>query len=106
MLKKSLRLPRELFKDLGTAPGFFHSSHFMMKAVSSPLGPRVGVSVSKKVSKKANIRNTIRRRAYSVIGELMPLMSKKLYLIVAKPKAELVKGKVLETELAELIKKG
>lgn len=66
---------------------------------------KVAVSVSKKVSKRAVVRNKIRRRAYSAIRELIPNFSDNLFLLVAKPGAEKVQGEKLKNELAELFKK-
>jgi len=106
MLKKSQRLSRDHFKNLGRAPGFFHSEHFLLRATDSPLGPRVGISVSKKVAKAAHLRNRTRRRAYAAVADLIPSLSKKLYLIAAKPGALSLKGDELKRELAELLKKG
>lgn len=106
MLKKSQRLKRDNFKNLQDARRFFHSEHFLLRAAESPLGPRVGISVSKKVAKAAHIRNRIRRRAYAAITPLIPNLSQKLYLIAAKPGAASAHGETLRAELAELLKKG
>lgn len=66
---------------------------------------KVAVSVSKKVSKRAVVRNRIRRRTYSAIRKLLPNLSNNLFLLIAKPRAENVRGEKLKNELAELFKK-
>ena len=106
MISKGKRLNRDLFKNLQGSRRFFHSEHFTLRTADSPAGTRVGVSVSKKVAKKAVMRNRIRRRAYSVIRDFLPNLPKSLFLIVAKPGAEMLKCEALRSELAELLKKG
>jgi ribonuclease P protein component len=105
MLKKSLRLDRTLMKDLGPRPRLFHTEHFMLRTAPSPLGPRLGISVSKKVSKSAVARNRLRRRAYAAVAELIPGLGRSLYLVAAKPSAAALKAETLKLELAELLKK-
>lgn len=106
MLLKKYRLSRDYFKNLLQSRRFFHSEHFTLRVAPSPSGPRIGVSVSKKVSKKAVIRNRIRRRVYSVLEDFLPSLEDKLFLIIAKPKADTIKGDALKQELAGLLKKG
>ena len=67
---------------------------------------RLAVSVSKKVSKSAVVRNTVRRRTYAAARTLLPSLGKKLFLVIAKPGVEMVKGEALLSELAGLLKKG
>jgi ribonuclease P protein component len=63
------------------------------------------VSISKKVSKKAVIRNRIRRRARPILRELTLGFTPATYMVVVKPGAENVRGLELRNELALLIKK-
>lgn len=106
MLKKSLRLDRALMKDLGPRPRLFHTEHFMLRTAPSPLGPRLGVSVSKKVSKSAVDRNRLRRRSYAAAAEIVPGLARSLYLVSAKPSAASLSVDALRRELADLLKKG
>ena len=62
---------------------------------------KVIISVSKKVSKSAVIRNTIKRRIRPIIKKLKLKPAK--YLIVAKPGAEKIKRKELEKEISGII---
>lgn len=106
MLPKSRRIPRQLWKSLLASGRYFNSEHFSLRVGSAENEARLTVSVSKKVSQKAVIRNKIRRRVYSATGELIPRLSRRLFLLIAKPGAEKIKGQNLKDELAELLKKG
>jgi ribonuclease P protein component len=106
MQKKSKRLTRRLFLNLRGPGRYFHTEHFSLRTAPSGDGARVGISVSKKISKKAVVRNRTRRRAYAAIAQVLPTLPKKLFLISAKPGAEDLKSTVLVDELAELLKKG
>jgi ribonuclease P protein component len=66
---------------------------------------KVVISVSKKVSKKATVRNLIKRRIRPIVKDLMPGLKSAEYFIVARPGADKVKGETLRRELAELFKK-
>lgn len=103
MLPKSRRIPRKLFKSLASGR-YFNSEHFSLRVAPSK-EVRIAVSVSKKISKKAVIRNKVRRRVYSMMYHLIPHLTNNLFLLVAKPGAEKIKGQNLKNELAELLKK-
>lgn len=105
MLSKNKRIPRKLFKPLLESKKYLNSQNFSLRMVSAN-EVRVAVSVSKKVSKKAVVRNKIRRRAYSIVREFIPQLSNKFFLLIAKPGAERVRGETLKNELGELFKKG
>ncbi|MBX4181451.1 ribonuclease P protein component [Candidatus Parcubacteria bacterium] len=62
------------------------------------------ISVSKKVSKKAVVRNTIKRRIRAILKEFKPSLKAAKYLLIVKPGAELVKGPELKSELGTLFK--
>ena len=62
------------------------------------------ISISKKVSKSAVIRNTIRRRIRPILQELSPRLKSSAYFIVANPGAEKIKGKELAKELLTLFR--
>lgn len=64
---------------------------------------KVVISVSKKISKKAVIRNRIRRRVRPIMREYIQSLKPAIYFIVAKPGAEKIKGKELENELKSLM---
>ena len=104
MLPKSSRIPRALFKPLLESRQYFNSAHFSLRVAPSDK-VRVAVSVSKKISKSAVVRNRIRRRAYSTLRPTLPHLPNRLFLLIAKSGVEKVKGQVLIDELAGLFKK-
>ena len=104
MLSKKERIPRELFTSF-RGGRLFHSSHFLLRQDLGGSSARIGVSVSKKVSKKAVVRNLVRRRAYSALAPLLPTLPSGMYVFSAKPGAQALKGENLSAELAELLKK-
>ncbi|MEK7461603.1 MAG: ribonuclease P protein component [Patescibacteria group bacterium] len=104
MLSKSKRISRTLFRSSSDSRKYYKSKYFLLRIGSSEDDVRVSVSVSKKISKKAVIRNKIRRRVYSVIREFLPKLSNNLYLLTARPGAEKVKGEELKIELLKLIR--
>lgn len=83
----------------------FHSIHFLLRKAPLEGKALFGVSVSKKISKRAVVRNTVRRRAYAALRPLVPQIGAGVYLFSAKPGADKVKGAFLAAELAELLKK-
>lgn len=78
------------------------SSHFSLQVRLSGT-VKVIISVSKKVSKSAVARNTIRRRIRPVMRELSPKLKTGIYLIVVKPGAEKLKSEELKSELESLV---
>jgi ribonuclease P protein component len=105
MLPKNKRIPRELFTSILKSRRFANSAHFSVRlGDSASKSARVAVSVSKKVSKLAVTRNTVRRRAYTCISPLLASLPAGLYLIMAKAGAEKIKGEALALELAGLLK--
>ena len=102
MLPKSSRIPRALFKPLLESRQYFNSEHFSLRVASSDT-VRIAISVSKKISKSAVVRNKIRRRAYSVFRNTISTLKPGLYLVVAKQNAQKMKGKDLENELKLLV---
>ncbi|MCR4279589.1 MAG: ribonuclease P protein component [Candidatus Zambryskibacteria bacterium] len=77
-------------------------NHFYLRTKPSPT-VRIIISVSKKVSKKAVTRNTIKRRVRAVMSKIKKDLKPREFLIVAKPSAENIKGKVLESEIKSLV---
>lgn len=107
MPPRSSRIPRKLLAGITKSSKRLFSRHFtiFLAPNQETQGPKVAVSVSKKVSKKAVVRNRVRRQAYNFINTILPQLPNKLFLISAKPGAEKLKFKDLSIELAELIKK-
>ncbi|MDQ3089723.1 MAG: ribonuclease P protein component [bacterium] len=107
MLKKGFRISRKDFPALLTSRHFLHSEHFSLRiSTSQDKHPHIGVSVSKKISKKASIRNTIRRRVYSVVFKYLKDLKPKTLLFVSKINGDKVKGKELQLEIEKLLTSG
>ncbi len=107
MLPKKRRISRALFSELLKERNFVYSEHFTLRFSFPKEGSisKVGVSVSKKVSKSAVKRNSVRRRVYTAISKILPQTSQGLFLLIAKPGAEKLKGDVLMKEMVELFNK-
>ena len=73
-------------------------SHFSVR-VSASDKVEVIISVSKKVSKKAVVRNSIKRRVRAVMRSLVKELKPAAYLIVAKTESQNIKGEELKNEL-------
>lgn len=76
-------------------------NHFYLR-LSLADKTRVIISVSKKVSKKAVIRNRIKRRVRAVMRDLIKNLKPGIYLVIAKSGAEKIKGEELKNELKSL----
>ena len=91
-----------------------HSEHLVLRALStrtvgeqSQINPsRIGISIGKKVSKKAVIRNRIKRQIHGAILQLLPrILDGWQIVIVVKPTAVECKYDHFLRELEELLKK-
>ncbi len=76
--------------------------HFYLRLKPSET-VRFIISISKKVSKSAVARNTLRRRIRPIVREFIPSLKPATYLIVANPSALHLKGQELERELKLLV---
>lgn len=105
MLPKNRRIERSLFSELLKTGRYANSAHFTVRfSPSYDSQAKIAVSVSKKVSKLAVTRNTVRRRVYAALSPILHTLPSYLFLIIAKPGAERVKGEELKIELKELFK--
>jgi ribonuclease P protein component len=105
MLSKTDRIPRKSFAELLERSSYSNSDHFSLRyRLSGESMPRVGASVSKKVSKSAVKRNTVRRRVYASIRPYLKVMPKGLFLFVAKAGSDKIKGEAMEKEIRTLLK--
>jgi ribonuclease P protein component len=104
MLSKKNRIPREMLSVVQKQRSSGNSLHFILLVGGGEKAPRFSVSVSKKVSKSAVVRNAIRRRVYTVLQSFVSVVSPNLYLIRAKSGAEGAKGEKLSQEIFSLLK--
>ncbi len=107
MLPKKSRIPREIFSELLVNSKYTNSPPLSLRYIlgSEFSHARIGVSVSKKVSKSAVVRNTVRRRVYSSIQNFIKELPKGMFLFVAKPGIEKIKGEKLKEEIKRLLEK-
>jgi ribonuclease P protein component len=87
------------------------SRHFILRAfpantnsATEPITTKIGISVSRKVSKKAVERNRIKRQIRTVFRTLLPRISSPwLIVIVVKPEAKECKYEHFLRELEKLL---
>jgi ribonuclease P protein component len=105
MLAKNNRIPRSLFGELLRSSHYVNSGGFSLRFSFADTynRPQIGISVSKKVSKSAVTRNTVRRRVYSLVHTILPRMKAGAYLFIAKPGAVSLKGESLNAELHNML---
>lgn len=77
-------------------------AHFYLRVVPADKITLI-ISVSKKISKKAVIRNRIRRRVRPILQKFVSNLKPATYFIIAKPGAEEIRGEILEKELKSLM---
>ncbi|MDB4939728.1 MAG: rnpA [Candidatus Doudnabacteria bacterium] len=107
MLKKTNRInkTRDLQKVYRSGKTL-HTPALVIKFVSGAK-TRVGMVVSKKVSKKAVERNRIKRALREKMRNGLPSLAPGDYMLVAKPTAASYKGKELSDQLqASLVRAG
>jgi ribonuclease P protein component len=102
MLPKRSRIPRELFSELLQSSKYAQSPHFTLRFRLGGETGRFGVSVSKKISKSAVTRNTVRRRVYAALYPSIQMFPKGLFLVVAKTGSPNIKGEKLQKEISNL----
>ncbi|MEK7642326.1 MAG: ribonuclease P protein component [Patescibacteria group bacterium] len=83
MLPKQRRIPRDLFGLLKKAKTFSNSIFFAKLAKYDGKQSRFSVSVSKKVAKKAVLRNKMRRLGYRILGENIEKINKPILLQIS-----------------------
>jgi len=77
-------------------------AHFYLRVTPAARATLI-ISVSKKISKKAVVRNRIRRRVRPILQKFISHLKPATYFIIAKPGAEEIKGEALEKELKSLM---
>lgn len=84
MLAKQQRLSREAFTQYFKIGKRFQSAYATL-IIASSTEFHGSVVVSKKVSKKAVVRNTLRRRVYAQLYKLNKKEIRGVYILVLKP---------------------
>lgn len=110
MLPKSLRLKLDAdFSRVYRKGSRTHSRNFLLTQSTNTLShPRFAVVVPKTVSKKATVRNLIRRQVHEVVAKTLTTSTKLSgmavdILISAKKGSETLTFEALSTELAPLL---
>ena len=90
MLSKTSRITRKEFPALSKGQGIRVFSGFFSCTLYPLEGKKVqtAVVVSKKVSKRAVVRNTLKRKVYNAMKGVLPLFPKG-YAVVFYPKLEM-----------------
>ena len=87
----------------------YSSQHLVLRALSVSGGTsasKIGISVSQKVSKKATVRNRIKRQIRAAIGPLLPHLCPGWQIIIAvRPQAAECKSEHFLRELKQLLSK-
>ncbi len=107
MLPRKRRITTALF-DTVLEKGFtFYSPHFSLRLLKVPgEESRFSVAVSKKVAKKAVVRNLFRRRTRSAIEKLLPTLASGYHgIFFVKTSIDTVLFKDLFIEVETLLKK-
>lgn len=76
--------------------------HFHVETASRPIGPRLGMAVSKRVSKRAIERNRIKRQIRESYRHVLGSLPALDILVVARTSASTCDNAVLRADLARL----
>lgn len=108
MLPKTERLNRtQVEAVLASGVGKKFSSRYFFIVVLSAPSPRFAVVVSKKVAVTAVERNTLRRRAYTALGEIIKQTKTAApfhMVFIAKKEAKNIEFAELKEDLSKLLK--
>lgn len=108
MLKKKHRLAKETDVKTAFAKGrSFFSPHFAVKFLKKPDAavPRLTVVASTKVSKKAVVRNRLKRVARETVRKMLPDLKPGDYVLTIKPSATDLESKTFSAALQEFLNK-
>ncbi len=108
MLKRTYRLRKNSdFQRLYRSGRRFSSSNLVLYYAPSHLGySQVGFVVSKKISKSAVVRNTLRRRTSAVVEEMYPGIKNPMKMIVLiRNDFSNLKPNELKSEITKLVEK-
>lgn len=109
-LPKANRLRRQDFKEVYQCGLRLYSSHLILRALprqdSQPSSSCIGISISQKVSKKAVVRNRIKRQLKGIFRTLLPdlHLGWKIVVVVRPGAAECIYEHFLR-ELKQLLVK-
>jgi ribonuclease P protein component len=98
MLRRIYRIDTQTYKTLSGRTTTYQSPSFVLYIYKNPLDvpTRYAVVCSKKIDSRAVMRNTIRRRVYSVIKKNIPTVSKGFFMVF------MCKKSILQTTYPDL----
>lgn len=102
MLKRNERLTREQFSVFGRKGKRFHSEYATISYTPNPTF-HAAVVVSKKVSKSAVTRNTLRRRVYGLLYQAKQNSGGGVFVVVVQPAAREASRVVFRDTIQTLI---
>jgi ribonuclease P protein component len=106
MFKRTNRLSKTKDVQVTTKHGrSFFGPSFVIKYLQSPQDTRLTVVVSTKVSKRAVVRNRIKRIIRDELRKHFAGLKPGDYVIIVKPSAASVESKDLRESLTEVMKK-
>jgi ribonuclease P protein component len=106
MLPKKHRLAKALEVKRTTARGrSFFNPHAVVKYLKGSGPARLTVVTSTKVSKKAVVRNRVKRIVREAVRSLLPQLQSGEYVIIMKAAAANVSAKTLRSSVVELFEK-
>ncbi len=102
MLKKLYRLDKKEFTTAFQKGRSFNLPHFVLKYKASPYPyARLGVSCGLRVSKKATIRNRMKRRIMEAFRQRADAFLRGDYIIIVKPGTEKEPFATMKDELIQ-----
>jgi ribonuclease P protein component len=108
MLKKKLRVSKQIFKDAFKKSRIISSPYFLLRyhKNNTVIPSKFSFMVPKTVSKRAVVRNLIKRRCYSIIQKNFKNIKNSYVLIFSLKKGtEKTTYKEIESEILILLKK-
>jgi ribonuclease P protein component len=104
--KNRLKNKKDFDRVFKKGKGFREDFLFLKHASNQLANSRLGIVVSQKISKKAVLRNRIKRRIRAVVSRKLPKIKKGTdFILVAIPGLEKKDFREIETALTNVLKK-
>lgn len=104
MVPKRQRLSRADFERVLTRGKRLHGTNLTLIVLAAPQH-KCGVVVGKKTARKANARNLLRRRVYSVCAQHLPTLPLLHIAVLTRPSVSALSYSALKEELGALFAK-
>ncbi len=104
MFSKKHRLSKTVEVKQTTARGrSFFNPNFVLKMAKGVDIPKITVIISTKVSKKAVVRNKVKRIIRDEVRKQIPFLTPGFYAFIVKPKAVTINSKELREEVIKTL---